>query len=112
MSRWPAAFPQYTPGHLAHRTALDATLAEEAPGVHITGAAYHGMRIPALVRAARSTASAVRGAPPRVTEGTGQSLHEAGMARTWGTVSATDTIGPPDWCALELVARACPPSSP
>lgn len=63
ISRWPASFPQYTPGHVARVDALERALADEAPGLRVTGAAYRGIGIPALVRAARSTADAVRGAP-------------------------------------------------
>lgn len=63
ISRWPASFPQYAPGHVARVDALERALADEAPGLRVTGAAYRGIGIPALVRAARGTAEAVRGAP-------------------------------------------------
>lgn len=62
VSRWPASFPQYAPGHVARVDALEATLATEAPGVAVTGAAYRGIGIPALVRAARATAERVSAA--------------------------------------------------
>ena len=55
VSRWPRAFPQYTPGHVARVDAIEAALEREAPGVRLTGAAYRGIGIPALVRAARET---------------------------------------------------------
>ena len=61
VSRWPASFPQYTPGHIERVDELTATLRDEAPGVVVTGAAYRGIGIPALVRAARETATLVRG---------------------------------------------------
>ena len=55
VSRWPRAFPQYTPGHVARVDAIEAALEREAPGVRLTGAVYRGIGIPALVRAARET---------------------------------------------------------
>lgn len=55
VSRWPAAFPQYTPGHAARVDELEVALADEAPGVRLAGAAYRGIGIPALVRSARET---------------------------------------------------------
>ncbi len=57
VSRWPAAFPQYTPGHASRVDAIDAALAREAPAVRLAGAAYRGIGIPALVRGARETVS-------------------------------------------------------
>ena len=65
VSRWPASFPQYAPGHVARVDGIEAMLAEEAPGVRVTGAAYRGIGIPALVRAARETAGRVRDAASR-----------------------------------------------
>ncbi len=59
VSRWPASFPQYTPGHIERVDALVETLRDEAPGVVATGAAYRGIGIPALIRAARETARSV-----------------------------------------------------
>jgi oxygen-dependent protoporphyrinogen oxidase len=59
ISRWPRAFPQYTPGHAERVTALEATVAEEAPGVVLAGAAYRGIGIPACVGAANEAARRV-----------------------------------------------------
>ncbi len=59
VSRWPASFPQYTPGHAQRIDALVATLRDEAPGAVLTGAAYRGIGIPALIRAARDAARSV-----------------------------------------------------
>ncbi|MEZ5381967.1 MAG: protoporphyrinogen oxidase [Microthrixaceae bacterium] len=60
--RWPEAFPQYDVGHLDACAAMDATLAEELPGVRLTGASYRGLGIPACVREGRAAAaSAVEG---------------------------------------------------
>lgn len=64
ISRWSASFPQYAPGHVARVAAIDDALAGEAPGVRVTGAAYRGIGIPALVRAARETATGVRSGTP------------------------------------------------
>jgi oxygen-dependent protoporphyrinogen oxidase len=58
ISRWPSAFPQYTPGHNDRIDALEALLADEAPGVVVTGAAYRGIGIPACVGAANNAARA------------------------------------------------------
>jgi oxygen-dependent protoporphyrinogen oxidase len=56
ISRWPRAFPQYTPGHNDRVAALEASLVSEARGVFVTGAAYRGIGIPACVGAANDTA--------------------------------------------------------
>ncbi|MCU1395408.1 MAG: hemY [Ilumatobacteraceae bacterium] len=48
--RWPLAFPQYRPGHAKRVAAIEADLAEHAPGVLVAGASYHGIGIPACVR--------------------------------------------------------------
>jgi oxygen-dependent protoporphyrinogen oxidase len=57
VSRWPRAFPQYTPGH-AHRVdSLEELLQKEVPGVTVTGAAYHGIGIPACIGAATRVAT-------------------------------------------------------
>jgi oxygen-dependent protoporphyrinogen oxidase len=60
ISRWPRAFPQYTPGHIDRVDTLDASLADEAPGLVITGAAYRGIGIPACVGAANDAARRVQ----------------------------------------------------
>jgi oxygen-dependent protoporphyrinogen oxidase len=56
VSRWPRSFPQYTPGHLDRVATLDASLAAEAPGVVVAGAAYRGIGIPACVAQANEAA--------------------------------------------------------
>lgn len=56
ISRWPRSFPQYAPGHTSRVDAIAAALAREAPRVTLTGAAYRGIGIPAVVHAARETA--------------------------------------------------------
>jgi oxygen-dependent protoporphyrinogen oxidase len=59
VSRWPRAFPQYTPGHATRIDALEAALAAEAPRLVLTGAAYHGIGIPACVNDANRAAHRV-----------------------------------------------------
>ena len=56
ISRWPRAFPQYTPGHVARIDALDDALVTEAPGILLTGSAYRGIGIPACIGSANDTA--------------------------------------------------------
>jgi len=56
ITRWPRSFPQYRPGHLERVAGIDATLAEEAPGIWVAGAAYRGLGLPACVHQARRAA--------------------------------------------------------
>lgn len=65
LTRWPGAFPQYRPGHLARLDAIERELAATAPGVLLAGASHRGMGIPACVQqgdraAAASLASLTR----------------------------------------------------
>jgi oxygen-dependent protoporphyrinogen oxidase len=59
VSRWPRAFPQYTPGHASRIDELEAALAAEAPRIVLAGAAYHGIGIPACVQDANRAAARV-----------------------------------------------------
>lgn len=59
ITRWPASFPQYHPGHLARVAAIEGALAQAAPGVVLAGAAYRGIGIPACVRQGTEAAAAV-----------------------------------------------------
>jgi len=59
LSRWPASFPQYRPGHTARVDAIEAALRRDAPGVFIAGASYRGIGIPACVQQAGAAATAV-----------------------------------------------------
>ena len=52
--RWPNSLPQYSLGHPARMGAL-AKLVEALPGLALTGNAYHGVGLPALVHHARNT---------------------------------------------------------
>jgi oxygen-dependent protoporphyrinogen oxidase len=56
VSRWPAAFPQYRPGH---QRWLDAVDAAAAPGLFLAGASYRGIGIPACIADAERVATDV-----------------------------------------------------
>jgi oxygen-dependent protoporphyrinogen oxidase len=58
VSRWPASLPQYRPGHLERVDAIEAALAEALPGVHLAGAAYRGLGVPACIASGRAAARA------------------------------------------------------
>jgi oxygen-dependent protoporphyrinogen oxidase len=58
VTRWPASFPQYEPGHAQRVDRLTAQLATEAPGVVLAGAAWRGIGIPACIRQGREAAAA------------------------------------------------------
>lgn len=55
--RWPAAFPQYRPGHLGRVAAMEAHLAERAPRVAIAGMHLRGVGIPASIASGRAAAA-------------------------------------------------------
>jgi oxygen-dependent protoporphyrinogen oxidase len=59
ISRWPKAFPQYTPGHTDRVDAIETSLAAEAPGIVLAGAAYRGIGIPACIGQANSAAQRI-----------------------------------------------------
>lgn len=54
--RWLDAFPQYTPGHTDRVDSIMQALAVDAPDVHLIGAAYRGIGIPACIEGGRSLA--------------------------------------------------------
>jgi oxygen-dependent protoporphyrinogen oxidase len=56
VSRWPQAFPQYRPHHRRWLAAVDAAL---PVGLHVTGASYDGIGIPACIDQAQRTARLV-----------------------------------------------------
>lgn len=58
VQRWPGAIPQYTVGHADRVAAIEAATAE-LPGLHLTGAAYHGAGVASCVADADRTADAV-----------------------------------------------------
>jgi protoporphyrinogen/coproporphyrinogen III oxidase len=59
ITRWPASFPQYLPGHAGRLELLETALAREAPGVLLAGAAHRGIGIPACVDQGRRAAHRV-----------------------------------------------------
>lgn len=56
ITRWPGAFAQYRPHHQRWVGDVEAAL---PPGVFVTGAAYHGIGIPACVRSGIAVATRV-----------------------------------------------------
>jgi oxygen-dependent protoporphyrinogen oxidase len=56
ITRWPGAFAQYRPHHSRWVAEVESAL---PPGVFVTGAAYHGIGIPACVRAGTAVAQRV-----------------------------------------------------
>jgi oxygen-dependent protoporphyrinogen oxidase len=58
ITRWWQAMPQYAPGHVARVDALTATLARDAPGLWLAGAAYRGLGLPACIAQGRAAARA------------------------------------------------------
>jgi protoporphyrinogen/coproporphyrinogen III oxidase len=59
ITRWPESFPQYRPYHFARLAEIEASLALTAPHVHLAGASYRGIGIPACVQQAHATAQAI-----------------------------------------------------
>jgi oxygen-dependent protoporphyrinogen oxidase len=59
VTRWPDAFPQYRPGHLAHIEKIERSLAHSSPGVFIAGASMRGIGIPACVAQGENSATSV-----------------------------------------------------
>jgi len=54
VTEWRQSLPQYRPGHLDRCDAIDAELAERAPGVIVAGAQMRGLGLPACVRQGRA----------------------------------------------------------
>ena len=57
VTRWIDALPQYRPGHPARVAAWRAGVSDEAPGIHLAGAAYDGLGLPACIRQGRQAAA-------------------------------------------------------
>lgn len=55
--RWPRAIPQYTVGHEARVARVEALLGRYAPGIVLTGNAWHGVGLNDVVRDARRAAT-------------------------------------------------------
>ena len=56
VARWPGAFPQYAPGHLARMAAAEKELAGRLPGVTLAGALLAGVGLPACIGSGREAA--------------------------------------------------------
>jgi oxygen-dependent protoporphyrinogen oxidase len=59
VTRWIDALPQFTPGHPARVARWRAAVAANAPGIHLAGAAYDGLGLPACIRQGRRAALSV-----------------------------------------------------
>ena len=53
--RWPRSLPQYAVGHLDRIAELETRITQ-IPNLHLLGNAYHGVGLPDLIHAARTTA--------------------------------------------------------
>lgn len=64
VSRWPAAFPQYTVGHLRRLAGIEAALGRDLPAVALAGAGTRGSGIPACIASGRGAAHRLLAAAP------------------------------------------------
>jgi oxygen-dependent protoporphyrinogen oxidase len=62
VTRWPASFPQYAPGHVRRMDVAAQVLRSALPGVGLAGAALGGIGVPACIGSGRAAARAVLGA--------------------------------------------------
>jgi oxygen-dependent protoporphyrinogen oxidase len=56
LTRWVESFPQYRPRHFERVDHVEAHLATELPNVHLAGASYRGIGVPACIQQANDTA--------------------------------------------------------
>ncbi len=56
LTRWVESFPQYRPHHFDHVDHVESHLTAELPNVHLAGASYRGIGVPACIQQANSTA--------------------------------------------------------
>ena len=59
ITRWVESFPQYRPGHFDRVNHVERHLAEELPNVHLAGASYRGIGVPACVQQANHAADRI-----------------------------------------------------
>jgi oxygen-dependent protoporphyrinogen oxidase len=59
ITRWPRSMPQYAPGHVERVDDVVSQLARTGPGIHLAGAAYKGLGVPACVAQGQAAARAV-----------------------------------------------------
>lgn len=57
--RWNEALPQYTTGHEYRVNSIFEAVQTDTPNVHLVGAAYRGIGIPACIRTGREAAAAI-----------------------------------------------------
>jgi oxygen-dependent protoporphyrinogen oxidase len=60
VTRWPGAFPQYRPHHATRVAALQRQL---PAALHLAGASYHGIGVPACINSGQRAAAAALGHP-------------------------------------------------
>jgi oxygen-dependent protoporphyrinogen oxidase len=60
VTRWPGAFPQYRPHHATRLAALQQQL---PAALHLAGASYHGIGVPACINSGQRAAAAALGHP-------------------------------------------------
>lgn len=59
LTRWVESFPQYRPHHFDRVDHVEAHLATELPNVHLAGASYRGIGVPACIQQANDTAQRI-----------------------------------------------------
>lgn len=59
LSRWVESFPQYRPRHFERVEHVESHLAAELPNVHLAGASYRGIGIPACIQQGNDTADRI-----------------------------------------------------
>ncbi len=69
VGRWNKAFPQYTPGHRDRVRRARAAVAELDPRIHLVGASYDGIGVPACIAAGRDAAKTLLDADPARSSG-------------------------------------------
>jgi oxygen-dependent protoporphyrinogen oxidase len=58
VTRWRSSMPQYAPGHVERIDRLEGVAADALPGLHLAGAAYRGLGVPACVAQGQAAARA------------------------------------------------------
>ncbi len=59
VSRWARGLPQFRPGHLTRVAGWRAVLDHDRPGLHLAGAGYDGLGLPACIRQARQAVARI-----------------------------------------------------
>jgi oxygen-dependent protoporphyrinogen oxidase len=59
LTRWVESFPQYRPRHFTRVEHVESHLADELPNVHLAGASYRGIGIPACIQQANDVADRI-----------------------------------------------------